>query len=56
MLSSSLAGDGNLPDGIVKTPEELAELIEDNIFKKFRNTDVKYKNHIRSRVFNLKVP
>ena len=44
-----------MPDGIVKPVEELAELVEDTIFKKFRNTDPKYKAHIRSRVFNLKV-
>ncbi len=43
-----------MPDGIVKPVEDLAELIEDNIFKKFRNTDQKYKAHVRSRIFNLK--
>ncbi len=44
-----------MPDGIVKPPEELAELVEDTIFSKFKNTDAKYKAHVRSRIFNLKV-
>jgi len=56
MLSKALKGDdpSSLPDGTVKAPEELAELVEDTIFKKFRNTDMKYKAHVRSRIFNLK--
>ncbi len=40
---------------MVKPPEELAELVEDSIFKKYKNTDMKYKAHVRSRIFNLKV-
>lgn len=54
MLANALKGD-ELPDtGVVKTPEELAELIEDTIYKKFKETNAKYKNQVRSRVFNLK--
>lgn len=34
--------------------DELAEQIEEHIFKEFRNTENKYKNRIRSRVANLK--
>ena len=49
-----LLGDGELPDGCVKPPEDLAELIEDTIFQKFKSTNPKYKNQIRSRVFNLR--
>jgi len=36
--------------------EELAEELEDAIHAEFRNTDMKYKNRIRSRVANLKDP
>ena len=46
---------GEMPDGIVKPADELAELVEDTIFKKFKETNAKYKNQVRSRVFNLKV-
>ena len=38
----------------MKPPEELAELIEDTIFKQHKATTPKYKNQVRSRVFNLK--
>ena len=47
-------GEGQLPDGTVKCPEDLAEMIEDAIFRKFKSTNPKYKNQIRSRVFNLR--
>jgi len=35
-------------------PEELSCQIEDAIFEEFKNTEMKYKNRIRSRVANLK--
>ncbi len=54
LLANSLRGDGELPDGVVKPVEELAEMVEDTVFKKFKNTDQKYKAHVRSRIFNLK--
>jgi len=54
MIANALRGDGELPDGCVKPPEDLAELIEDTIFQKFKSTNPKYKNQIRSRVFNLR--
>ena len=47
-------GDGDMLDGIVSTPEELAEIIEDKIFEKNKQTNPKYKAQVRSRVFNLK--
>ena len=47
-------GDGDLPEGTVKTPEELAEMVEETIFNNFKSTNPKYKNAVRSRVFNLK--
>ena len=34
-------------------PEDLAAKIEDSIFKEFKDTNMKYKNRIRSRVANL---
>ena len=41
-------------DGVVSSPEELAEIIEDKIFEKNKQTNPKYKAQVRSRVFNLK--
>jgi transcription elongation factor S-II len=35
---------------------DLASQIEDEIFSEFKNTDLKYKNRIRSRIANLKDP
>lgn len=35
-------------------PDYLAQMLEECIFKEFKNTDMKYKNRIRSRVSNLK--
>jgi len=35
--------------------EEIAAATEDCIFNEFKNTEMKYKNRIRSRVANLKV-
>ena len=53
LLTEALRGDGKLPEGTVNTPEELSELIEKTIFKKNKSTNQKYKNQVRSRVFNL---
>jgi len=54
MIAKALKGEGELPDGLCKSVEDLAELIEDAIFQKFKSTNPKYKNQIRSRVFNLR--
>lgn len=54
LLATALRGEGELPEGTVKVPEELAELIEETIFKNNKSTNPKYKNQVRSRVFNLK--
>jgi len=35
--------------------EAIAAATEDCIFNEFKNTEVKYKNRIRSRIANLKV-
>ncbi|CAD7086397.1 unnamed protein product [Hermetia illucens] len=53
MLANALKVDGEPPEGC-PTPEELSEELEDAIYAEFRNTDVKYKNRVRSRVANLK--
>lgn len=42
-----------IPEGCASA-EELAEELEDCIFAEFKNTDMRYKNRIRSRVANLK--
>lgn len=34
--------------------EELAEELEEAIYQEFRNTDMRYKNRVRSRIANLK--
>jgi len=52
MLSNALKTEP-IPEGCA-TPEELAEELEDAIYAEFRNTDMKYKNRVRSRVANLK--
>lgn len=55
MLANSLRVDGEPPEGC-QTPEELAEELEEAIYAEFKNTDMKYKNRVRSRVANLKDP
>lgn len=53
MLANAIRVDGEPPEGC-PTPEELGDELEEAIFSEFRNTDMKYKNRIRSRVANLK--
>lgn len=55
MLTQAMKTDGETPEGC-SSAEELAEELEDCIFAEFRNTDMRYKNRIRSRVSNLKDP
>lgn len=50
--SSSPGGSNN--DESMLDAVELAARCEDAIFSEFKNTDVKYKNRVRSRVINLK--
>lgn len=52
LLANSIKMD-DYPDGCAG-PEELAEELEDAIYAEFKNTDMRYKNRIRSRVSNLK--
>ncbi|ODM93973.1 Transcription elongation factor S-II [Orchesella cincta] len=53
LLMNAIRGDGSLPDG-TNDCDFLAEQLEEHIFKEFNNTEMKYKNRIRSRVANLK--
>uniref|UniRef100_A0A182NBC5 Transcription elongation factor n=1 Tax=Anopheles dirus TaxID=7168 RepID=A0A182NBC5_9DIPT len=55
MLANALRVDGEPPEGC-QTPEELGEELEEAIFVEFKNTDMRYKNRVRSRVANLKDP
>ncbi|XP_022228632.1 transcription elongation factor S-II [Drosophila obscura] len=52
MLTTALK-IGEVPEGCAE-PEEMAAELEDAIYSEFKNTDMKYKNRIRSRVANLK--
>uniref|UniRef100_T1IM35 TFIIS N-terminal domain-containing protein n=1 Tax=Strigamia maritima TaxID=126957 RepID=T1IM35_STRMM len=54
LLSVALKGVA-MPDGSAD-PDELAGRIEDCVFNKLRNTDMKYRNRIRSLIFNFKDP
>lgn len=53
LLCAAVRGDGEIPEGCA-APEELAEELEEAIYQEFRNTDMRYKNRVRSRVANLK--
>uniref|UniRef100_A0A0K8TRH6 Transcription elongation factor n=1 Tax=Tabanus bromius TaxID=304241 RepID=A0A0K8TRH6_TABBR len=55
MLTNALKTDGEPPEGCPPA-EELAEELEEAIYVEFKNTDMKYKNRVRSRVANLKDP
>lgn len=52
MLCAALKA-GEIPEGCPE-PEEMAIELEEAIYAEFKNTDMKYKNRIRSRVANLK--
>ncbi|KAK3767246.1 hypothetical protein RRG08_018113 [Elysia crispata] len=52
LLTNALKSQGDLEG--MHDPEEMAAAIEDAIFEEFNNTEMKYKNRVRSRVANLK--
>jgi transcription elongation factor S-II len=55
MLTGALVVEGEeSEDSACATPAELAEELEECIFMEFKNTDMRYKNRVRSRVANLK--
>lgn len=53
MLTNALKVDGETQEGCPPI-EEYAQELEEAIFLEFKNTDMRYKNRIRSRVANLK--
>lgn len=53
MLANAIKIEGEPPEGC-PTPEELAEELEECIYAEFKNTDMRYKNRVRSRMANLK--
>lgn len=53
MLAAALrTGDDYIAIGADE--EELGSQIEEAIYQEIRNTDMKYKNRVRSRISNLK--
>ena len=52
MLSAAIKCE-DYPEGCAP-PEDLAEELEEAVFAEFKNTDMRYKNRIRSRISNLK--
>ncbi|XP_026487670.1 transcription elongation factor S-II [Nymphalis io] len=55
LLMQALKIDGENPNACA-SPEELSEELEECIYAEFKNTDMRYKNRVRSRVANLKDP
>lgn len=55
MLAAALKTDSKEEDfDGCTTAEELGEELEEAIFQEFKNTDMRYKNRVRSRISNLK--
>ncbi|XP_060517206.1 transcription elongation factor S-II [Cylas formicarius] len=57
MLAAAIKTDSK-PDDFdgCASAEELADELEEAIFSEFKNTDMRYKNRVRSRIANLKDP
>jgi transcription elongation factor S-II len=53
LLANALKHDDTYNDETLYEPEDLARKIEEHIFKEFKDTNMKYKNRIRSRISNL---
>lgn len=53
MLATAIKAHGEVPEGC-PSAEELADELEECIYAEFNNTDMRYKNRIRSRMANLK--
>jgi len=51
---NSPGGSSSILNEPLYDPADLAARCEEAIFQEFKNTDVKYKNRVRSRVINLK--
>lgn len=52
MLTTAIKAHGDVPEGC-PSAEELADELEECIYAEFNNTDMRYKNRIRSRMANL---
>ena len=51
-----IQGEGELPEGCSEEKcQDIATDLEQAIFAQYKQTNPKYKNQVRSRVFNLKV-
>lgn len=55
MLANAIKAQGETPEGC-SSPDELADELEECIYAEFNNTDMRYKNRVRSRMANLKDP
>ncbi|XP_041046555.1 transcription elongation factor A protein 1 isoform X2 [Carcharodon carcharias] len=53
MLAAAMKTDGDYI-AIGSDCEELGAQIEESVYQEFKNTDMKYKNRVRSRIANLK--
>lgn len=53
MLANAIKAHGEVPEGC-PSAEELADELEECIFAEFNNTDMRYKNRVRSRMANLR--
>lgn len=53
MLANAIKAHGEVPEGCASA-EELADELEECIYAEFNNTDMRYKNRVRSRMANLK--
>ncbi|XP_059477336.1 transcription elongation factor S-II [Neocloeon triangulifer] len=53
MLATAIKGTGEYPEGC-QSAESLGEELEEAIYADIKNTDMRYKNRVRSRVQNLK--
>lgn len=53
MLANAIKTQGETPEGC-SSAEELADELEECIYAEFANTDMRYKNRVRSRMANLK--
>jgi len=55
LLLGAIKGDGVMPEGVEEDRcGDFATSLEGEIFGQFKQTNQKYKNQVRSRVFNLK--
>jgi len=55
LLLNAIKGDGELPEGCsIEKCEDISTDLEAAIFAQFKQTNPRYKNQVRSRVFNLK--